>query len=267
MKNILLLIHDDAGQEARYQAALDITRAVGGHLTCVDVVAIPEYVGDYVGERGMLIADEQADEAANKTRMLARLAQEDVTFDWIDRTAFLANAILDHAGLADLIVLSSDDKGVIFPHMPDLIGQLAIALGKPILVVPPAATGFRVQGQALVAWDGSPHAEAALQAALPLLRHAANVTLFHAEDGSLLLPIEDAARYLARHDIEPVIKRIPIGAARPGGAILAEADGGGHDWVVMGAYSRSPTIESIFGGATRTMLVKSTRPLLIVHRR
>jgi nucleotide-binding universal stress UspA family protein len=37
MKNFLLLIHDDAGQEARLQAELDITRALGGHLKCVDV--------------------------------------------------------------------------------------------------------------------------------------------------------------------------------------------------------------------------------------
>src|SRR4051812_13689734 len=28
MKNVLLLVHDDAGQEARFQAALDVTRAL-----------------------------------------------------------------------------------------------------------------------------------------------------------------------------------------------------------------------------------------------
>src|SRR3989344_3652734 len=38
MKNILLLVHDDHGQEARLQAALDITRAVEGHLTCIDAM-------------------------------------------------------------------------------------------------------------------------------------------------------------------------------------------------------------------------------------
>ena len=41
MKNILLLVHDDAGQEARFQAALDIGRAVEGHLSCLDVTVIP----------------------------------------------------------------------------------------------------------------------------------------------------------------------------------------------------------------------------------
>ena len=41
MKNILLLVHDDPGQEARVQAALDLTRALDGHLTCLDVAAMP----------------------------------------------------------------------------------------------------------------------------------------------------------------------------------------------------------------------------------
>jgi hypothetical protein len=32
MKSVLLLVHDDAGQEARLQAALDVVRAIG--VTC-----------------------------------------------------------------------------------------------------------------------------------------------------------------------------------------------------------------------------------------
>ena len=41
MKNILALMHDDSGQEARYQVALDVTRALEGHLTCLDLTYIP----------------------------------------------------------------------------------------------------------------------------------------------------------------------------------------------------------------------------------
>jgi hypothetical protein len=37
MKNILLLVHDDVGQEARLQVALDVTRALTGHLESLDV--------------------------------------------------------------------------------------------------------------------------------------------------------------------------------------------------------------------------------------
>jgi hypothetical protein len=47
MKNVLLLVHDDAGQEARLQAALGIVRAVEGHLTCLDVIIYPMISADY----------------------------------------------------------------------------------------------------------------------------------------------------------------------------------------------------------------------------
>lgn len=267
MKNILLLIHDDPGQEARYQAALDITRAQNGHLTCLDVTIVPEFVGDYLGEGGVLLADEQASETANKARMLERLEREDVSFDWVDRTAFVAQAIEDHAGLTDLIVMSADDEGCFMPRMADVIGDVLVRLGKPVMVIPAKARRLDLHGQALVAWDGSEDAEAALQAATPLLGHAKTVVLYHADDGSMRLPIEDAARYLSRHGIEPVIKREPAGIDRPGTCLLSEARLGHHQWAVMGAYSRSRTVETIFGGATRAMLEKSAIPVLLAHRR
>ena len=62
MKNILVLVHDDDGQEARLQVAFDIVRAVRGHLTCVDVVTVPVFVGEYMGVGGdaLLLEDEKA---------------------------------------------------------------------------------------------------------------------------------------------------------------------------------------------------------------
>lgn len=267
MKNILLLIHDDKGQEARYQAALDLCRLVNGHLTCVDVTIIPEFVDDYVGASGILLAREQITEPGNKARMAARLEREDVSFDWIDRIGFVTQTIEDHSGLADVIVLSGDADETLFPHMADVTGDLLVRLGKPILVVPTSVRAIDFYGKALVAWDGSEDAEAALKAALPMLEHARTVTLFHVDDGSLRLPLEDAARYLSRHGIELVIKQQPVDFERPGTVILAEAEAGKFDYVVMGAYSRSRGVEAIFGGATRTMLKKSSVPVLLAHRR
>lgn len=49
MKNVLLLVHDDKEQEARLRVALDVTRALSGHLTCVDVFTPPIIVSDYTG--------------------------------------------------------------------------------------------------------------------------------------------------------------------------------------------------------------------------
>ena len=47
MKNVLLLVHDDDGQELRLQASLDLVRALDGHLTCVDVPPPPIVAEEY----------------------------------------------------------------------------------------------------------------------------------------------------------------------------------------------------------------------------
>ncbi len=46
MKNVLLLIHDDAGEEARLQVALDLARGLSGHLICVDIVQTASAAND-----------------------------------------------------------------------------------------------------------------------------------------------------------------------------------------------------------------------------
>lgn len=269
MKNILLLIHDDKGQEARYQAALDVARAIGGHLTCLDLTIIPQVMGDYVemGVGGLLLAEEREGETIHGAKMRSRLEREDVPFDWTETTGFLSQTLEARTRLADLVVLSTDDDGVLFPRMQDLIGDLLVETGKPVLVVPPAMERFTPTGRAMVAWDGSSGAEAALTAAVPLLSLAQSVTLYYVDDGSMDAPIEDAARYLSRHGIEPVVKKEPIGIDRVSVALRCEAEMGHYDLVVMGGYGHSRTAEKIFGGATQGMLKKCRVPMLLVHRR
>ncbi|KQN32968.1 universal stress protein [Sphingomonas sp. Leaf38] len=270
MKTILLLIHDDEGQEARYQAALDVARAVGGHLACLDLTIVPEYVGDYsvpMTAGGLLLAEETAVEAAHASRMRSRIEREDVPFDWTSTTGFLSQTLEARAGLIDLIVVSTDHTGAFFAHMTHVIGDLLVHTGKPVLAVPPASCGFTAQSRAVVAWDGSQDAEAALCSALPLLRIAKSVTLFHADTGAMTTDVDEAARYLSRHGIKSTVKNEPIGLERVSEALVREVASEGYDSVVMGGFGHTRTIEAIFGGATRTMLLKCDVPMLLVHRR
>src|SRR5690606_25280467 len=86
MKNVLVLMHDDAGQEARFQAALDLVRALDGHLTCLDIAVAPAFVGDYadVGGTALLMGEERSRERANRAKLEARLKVEGVSYEWID---------------------------------------------------------------------------------------------------------------------------------------------------------------------------------------
>lgn len=266
MKNVLVLMHDDAGQESRFQAALDLTRGLEGHLRCVDIAMVPAYVGDYVefGGGAALLADEQTREAANRVRMEGRLRSEDVPYDWVDATGFARECLRDATALADLVVLNRELDKVDYPDMRDLICDTILKTGKPIVAVPEKAVGFDLYGHAVVAWDGSRTAEAALQATVALLKHAGTVTILVVDEGALRLPAAEAAEYLSRHGIRPEVRVVPK-TDTVGGAILAAVDGLNAAYLVMGGFGHSRFLEAAFGGVTRRMLAESPVPLVLAH--
>src|SRR5688572_32684778 len=44
MKSILLHVYDDTGLESRMQAAFDLARAFGGHITCLHSTPFEDYL-------------------------------------------------------------------------------------------------------------------------------------------------------------------------------------------------------------------------------
>ena len=265
MKNLLVLMHDDEGQEARFQAALDIARALDGHLTCVDVTCMRIIPEDAFGGSGtaMLLEDERLRESANRQRMEQRLAIEQVPWDWVDVTGFLEESLERSAALSDLIVVNRDLDAHVDPDARRATARLVVHSGKPVLAVPAQSRAFATGGSALVAWDGSTGASAALAAAVPLLKLASSVTIFEVDDGSVSAPAEEAAAYLSRHEVHPLIVRTPREGDAVSSILLAKARTGRFDYVVMGGYGHSRLAEAIFGGATRKMLSESPIPLFI----
>jgi len=267
MKNILLLVHDDAGQEARFQAALDVGRAVEGHLTCVDVAILPALVGmDYVGDAGysMLLAEERDREVANRAKLEERLGHEDVPWTWVDATGELAGCLKDASELADLIVVNRQLEEYPLPDMRTTAGELVVGSNKPVLAVPDSLKRLDLDS-AMIAWDGSAAAAAALRAATPLLKLATSVTIIEIEDSSVRAPAEDAAAYLSRHDVHATIKRVPRGSKGTAEILLDQAQHGAYGYVVMGGFGHKRFLEALFGGVTRAMLTKSPLPLFMAH--
>jgi nucleotide-binding universal stress UspA family protein len=266
MKNILVLVHDDAGQEARLNAGINLARALEGHLTCLDVAVAPSMVGamdDFAGT-AIVVANAQHLESRNRARIEPRLRNEKFAYDWIDTVGFLSPSVRSAAGLVDLIVLNREldaDQ----PDMREVVGNVLIGSGKPVVAVPQATRGFDVFGHALIAWDGSPEAEAALQAAVPLLRLARAVTIIEVVDGSARLPVGQAATYLARHGIRSDI-RIETPAFDIPSTVILDAIGEiGAAYLVMGGYGHSRFREAAFGGVTRRMIAECPVPLFMMH--
>lgn len=267
VKSILLLVHDDDGQEARLQAALDVVRAVDGHLSCLDVAILPLLGAGYAGAgaEAMLLCDEYARESANKIRLAERLAKEGVAWDWQDVCGPLAPSLADAASLADLIIVNRRLDSFPVPDMPAVVADLLAAAHKPILAVPEASRGINLSERVLIAWDGSPSAATATRAAIPLLKLAGEVTLLEIDDGSIEIPAEEVAAYLSREDIHVALRREKADKHLVAERLCVESRNGSFSYVVMGGFGHSQLREAIFGGVTRRMLRESAVPLFLAR--
>lgn len=263
MKSVMVLIHDDASQEARLQCALDVVRAVEGHLLCLDVVQMPVVTDEFGlgGGAGVLLIDEREREDSNVERLEPRLANEGVSYEWARVHSHSDASIIDNARLVDLLVVGKHGVGDI-AESGDCAARLAGLTSVPVLVVPSEQRRFDLLGKAMVAWDGSAPADAAVRAATPLLKLAGEVEVLTIDEGEENADPAAVAAYLDRHGCTVSIREEPkSGSVAP--QLLAALEASGAAWCVMGAYGRGRLREQLFGGASRTLLAKASVPLLI----
>lgn len=267
MKNVLLLVHDDDGQEARLQVALDITRAIDGHLKCLDVMHLPVTAGDPITgiAGGLMFEEERARETHNRVRLCKRLIREDVRWDMEAITGDLTLCVPAHAALADIIILSRRLEPPTSPNMAAVASKVALHSHKPIVAVPQDCTGFDASGTAVVAWDGSMPAAAALTASVPLLALSRRVIVLQVEDGTGGEPIEDAAAYLSRHGIRAIMRKVTTERADIAQSLQRVCSDERTSYCVMGVYGHSPVREALLGGVTRQMLASAPLPLIMAH--
>jgi nucleotide-binding universal stress UspA family protein len=111
-------------------------------------------------------------------------------------------------------------------------------------------------------------------AALPLLRHAREVTVLAWTDGGALaghggddpLRLRRLQVWLSGHDIEARIEpQGPSPATGLGELLLSAAADHGSDLLVLGCYGHARFREWVFGGVTRTILGSMTLPVLMSH--
>lgn len=270
MKSILLFANEDAGFEARLQAALDVARAFDAHLTCLQVT--PHYAFVMADPFGGIYAlstvvDEiRTVEEAHRDRLQERLNREGVSWEWLHQVGQPAQIVVERSRLADLIVL-----GLVAPTEPrsgtplSITADVAVHARGPVLAVPPAQKGLDCSGPAAVAWNGSAEAAHALRFALPLLAKASAVHLVTVSDDKAAFSPTDASRYLARHGIVSELHAWPREGRPVAEAVRDAAATLGARYVVMGAYGHSRIREAVLGGVTAEMLEDAPLPLLLGH--
>lgn len=267
MKNVLLLVHHDSGQEARLQSALDLTRALRGHLICLAVSDAPVISDDFYATPAeeKMCSEARAREDANRDRLKSRLSREGVQWTWLDQVGSITPSLLDAARMADLVVVNRQLDAPPGPDMRGIASQVLIGSGRAVIAVPADAKGFDTAGLAMIAWDGSAEAMNAVQAVVPLLQLAGAVTLVEVADDVVETPAEEAAAYLSRHGVKPVVVRRRNRGIPTSWTLLFEAEREGADYLVMGGFGHSRFAEALFGGVSRDVLSESPIPAVMTH--
>ena len=269
MKSILLHVHDDDGLEARMQAAFDLARAFGGHITCLHATPYEDYLAAdplIVAALPVEFSRKMARQReALHARIDTRMRQELLSWDWIHVDAQMSTALIQHSTLSDVVVLSLGPPALLKHDPRPLAASVATKAAVPVLGVPAMLRALRLDKPALVAWNGSAEAAAALRAALPLLQAAPEVHLLEVQERLHIFPSASAARYLSRHGVGVDIHQRPALDGHVSRAIeqaAMELDAG---IVVMGAYGHTRLREHFLGGVTRDLTQSSRLPLLLAH--
>ncbi len=270
MKSVLLYVNDDSGLDARYQAALDLTRALDGHLQCLRPNPYKPQIA-FDGVTGMSIMYdiskyESEVDAQLKQEMEKRLAKEDVPWTYQEANAEPSRGLSRNSALTDVMVLSSC-SGVKDNTLPlGLLGDVIFSTNIPVLVQPDSIQKFDVAGPALVAWNGSLEAGNALRAAVPLLQLASAVHIVVVdEDKDHDLPPLEASEYLSRYGIKSQIHELAADQSSVQAVLLSTVDTLKASYMVMGAYGHSRAREFFFGGVTRNLFRDCPVPLVVAH--
>lgn len=270
MKSILLHVHDDNAQENRLSVALDLARAHGSQLTCLQVTPMSSFVvGDPMGgyfPYVNLLEASQKSEQEHRSRLNLRLKDEHVTCTWESATGDAAGALVDQGRLCDVLVLSRADNSAGEVAAPlDIIADVAVHARAPVFVVPPAQNSFRSDGTVMVAWNGSIEVAHSLRLTLAVLRKATQIVFVTVNDGALGTTAAAGQRYLAAHEIATDHKEWSCNGNGVAPTLLKAASELGASCIVMGAYGSSRFRELILGGVTRDLLATTTVPLLLSH--
>lgn len=278
-KDILVIVDNTKSCAARLDVAVQMAHEHGAHLTALFVRTVPHVPQFVMSQLGPEVADVQkryAKEAAEAARKLfdSKVRPSGVNAEWREEDGMLVEQCLLHAKYADLVVAGQgdgDDENTI-EGQDELLDNLVLDAGRPVLLVPYAGKFKTVGQRALVAWNGTREATRALNDALPILKKAQEVRVVSinprggkGRDGHGQVPAADISLHLARHGVKVEAEAVEARDMGAGEALLSHAADVGADLLVMGAYGRSRLRELVLGGATRHLLRHMTIPVLMSH--
>jgi nucleotide-binding universal stress UspA family protein len=272
----MLVVVDLAGERNSAKLAVNLAGRIGSHLTglalAYDPITPAYSMAAPIPTDFMVSAREQAIEDAKNAASgfeeianLAGIPTETRVSDVMVGDGF--GGIIDNCKLSDLAVVGQDNPDQREPLREVLIEAVMFQASVPTLLVPHAGPAEFTPDHAIIAWNGGSTAARAVRAALPLLALSKKVTVAIIDDtrSRVEIPGADIATYLARHNLDVTVRKVPRESTGIAATVLGVADEEGCDWVVMGAFGHSRLREFILGGTTARMLKSMNLPVLMAH--
>jgi nucleotide-binding universal stress UspA family protein len=274
LKDLLVHVDNDPACSARVDVAAALAAKHDAHLTGLHPMGWPRLPGYVEVELPRTFLDEQRRQLEDlahqaETRFHEAIRRRGVQGEWRVDTGDIVGMTKLHARYADVTVVG---QGIDLKDAPYdlrfLPQELALGVGRPVLVVPRYGTFDTIGERVLVAWNGCREATRAVHDALPILKLATKVTVLSIDperDTGDRIPSADIALHLARHGVAAEGMSTVGLDISVGDLLLSRAADLGADLIVMGAYGHSRMRELVLGGATRHILQHMTVPVLMSH--
>ncbi len=276
MKSVLAVADGGAALEATIRMAGHVAGVTQGQLDVLhvrDALSLQGRLGDAAltdgGSAMVMEASQRSDEARAVTARAAfdKLAASLPQARFLDREGDEASMVAAWGRVSDVIVVGRPGSDASKPEPPHVRAAI-FESARPVLVVPPHWEP-RPISHALVTWNGSAQAARAVGYAVPLLAHAAKVTVLSVGAPGERAPTSFVVAYLARHGIIAAGAEFDAGtgsARARGRALLGHVDTLGADLLVMGAYGEQGLLRFLgLGGATGKVIAACKVPILLAR--
>ncbi len=270
-----LMVVLDTGPDSGRRLALDVELAralearligVAGIVSTPPILTDPYFGGGLSAEvletfRGL--ADEElAGLAATFAGATAGLAAE-----WRGQIGHPADVVTRESRAADVILMGRRSP-LCDSRAPDP-GDVLLAAGRPVLIVPPQPKRSPVGTPVVLAWSEQAEARRAAALALPLLRRtgpvAVTAVVSEADPGpAQWRPVCDVADWLGRHGVTAEAE-VRSSLQEVADELLDAAAQAGAGLIVAGGYGHARLREQILGGVTRALLAEGDVCVLLAH--
>ncbi|HEV2365590.1 MAG TPA: universal stress protein [Caulobacteraceae bacterium] len=271
---IMVQVQNEPPAEARLECALGLARSFGATLIGVGVESMRPLIFD----NGMVAMEAEwfnalRDIAQNnikaaKDTFAKATAGAGVEAIWEEGLDMPVQALARASRAADLVVAGYGPDNRNDPYRDAAPTDLALASGRPVLMVPQVAAPLEAR-RVLLAWKDTREARRAMSDAMPFLKKAEDVLVLEVGGREDLANAEtrvaSVVQALERHAVKARAKAMTCHEHETSGQIEKEARAFGADLLVAGAYGHSRLGEWVFGGVTQHLADRRDCYVLFSH--